>query len=521
MSRIRDAGDFWLKFRQARGRFETETKPCLEKSLAAYTSVAEEAAADEILEAHIREYLIDDLLAALNWQANLISEAQVTSSIDDNRIRLDYLGFGKEADLPLLIIETKRPRSPLPAIKDDKNKFDLGSSSKVNKPRPKHEESLAEIICAGLRKESLTGDWNKWLEQIREYVQSVHSKTKKPLRRVVITSGRWLILFIDPTDSFLESEQCHPDNVQFFWLTENDEEIRNKGDKDWNKNKLSGRYEELFCWLEHQRVLNETPPLTLGEVAFWVKGEQVERALHGLKLLYSDKQDFYSPDPVIKVMPVGFLRSTQGAWFRVESGVGFELPHKPEEVPNHLNEVEQKAQELLTDVNRNLGLSLRASSIEDHYANDADFNLLRGIEVLKQQATPLREEYLIVTGQHSHYLRIEPSVQNCIHHFWFQSQGKGCHKPDLPIVIRSIEERAFFKTDEIYHCSHRQVHDAKSSTITVENKSRCGARSSGEGSAFCEIWHFEKYLCCRTCVFENVCTKAKAFQLPCSKTTSP
>jgi hypothetical protein len=33
---------------------------------------------------------------------------------------------------------------------------------------------------------------------------------------------------------------------------------------------------------------------------------------------------------------------------------------------------------------------------------------------------------------------------------------------------------------------------------------------------FCEIWKFEEHLCCRTCAFEEVCTKAEVFSgLPC------
>jgi hypothetical protein len=34
---------------------------------------------------------------------------------------------------------------------------------------------------------------------------------------------------------------------------------------------------------------------------------------------------------------------------------------------------------------------------------------------------------------------------------------------------------------------------------------------------FCEIFSFEEYLCCRVCAFEEVCTKAPAFRLPCER----
>lgn len=58
---------------------------------------------------------------------------------------------------------------------------------------------------------------------------------------------------------------------------------------------------------------------------------------------------------------------------------------------------------------------------------------------------------------------------------------------------------------------------AKSQTVTAKNRERCGPRSSRDGEAFCEIWSFERRLCCRTCVFEPVCTKAQVFHLPCQR----
>ena len=91
--------------------------------------------------------------------------------------------------------------------------------------------------------------------------------------------------------------------------------------------------------------------------------------------------------------------------------------------------------------------------------------------------------------------------------------------PERDIVDRNLEARVrvYIVSGEIYHCAHRDVCSAKASQITVGNRGQCGPRSGQEGQAFCEIWRFEQYLCCRACVFGEVCIKAPAFRLPCDK----
>jgi hypothetical protein len=129
-------------------------------------------------------------------------------------------------------------------------------------------------------------------------------------------------------------------------------------------------------------------------------------------------------------------------------------------------------------------------------------------------------ELLVVTGDQTHYLRKEPSVPDCPHHLWAHSNAAGCAANPGPIEKRSVNPRAFFKSGEQHHCAHREVTVAKASQITASNRDRCGRRSGQEGQAFCEIWRFEEHLCCRTCAFEEVCTEAQVFVLPCQRPTN-
>jgi hypothetical protein len=72
---------------------------------------------EEVLEDHVRTYLIDGMLAALRWVIvpsapdeieNMIPEAQVDPATDARRF-MDYLGYEHAVDEPLLILEAKRP----------------------------------------------------------------------------------------------------------------------------------------------------------------------------------------------------------------------------------------------------------------------------------------------------------------------------------------------------------------------------------------------------------------------------
>src|SRR5258707_8399231 len=69
---------------------------------------------DQNLEAHIRSYVLDPLLEALNWQIgkNVIPEAFLRDRQTHTRRRLDYLGHERDALRPLLIVEAKRPDAP-------------------------------------------------------------------------------------------------------------------------------------------------------------------------------------------------------------------------------------------------------------------------------------------------------------------------------------------------------------------------------------------------------------------------
>lgn len=507
MSRSRNAEDFRHQYLQIRFRYETTYRGQIERIRAKYER--SEAGAipsyvDERLEAHFREYFVNSFLQALNWRLNispdeelpnLTPESPIASVSRGTKRRLDYLGIERETQQPLLIVETKHPGSPPPQIKKSSNRQAFEQSV---------SDSLPSVIADGLRGQELMGKWNEWLKDLCDYVLDVQDKSQEIPKRVILTNGRWLILFTDPADSFLPSGSR--DAKRIFAFTYEDDGNRKRDD-------FADRYNEIFEFLEHQRVLGETPPLTVGELAFHLSSEEVAGAMHGLRLMYIEKPGLYAASPIIDVTPVIILRSTHGAWLRVESGKEEPVPHHYEQLSDHLHNVQEEANQLLGKINEVLGVDLKPSKLEAHYSNDEMFESLKGITKLKSGAH--HNEYLIVTGEYKHYLKPESSVADCPHHNWGYSNQQSCAEPRLvSIQRRSTDPRSFFITGEEHHCTHRDVSTAKASQITPYNRERSGPRS---GSAFCEIWPFEKHLCCRTCVFEEVCTNKLIFKLPCKK----
>jgi hypothetical protein len=505
VSRVRNADESLMRFRKARADYECSYKPRLGEIRAMYSNNPADMvppAIDESLETHSRVYLVNAMLSALNWRLdcspeeglpNLVPESPDASVLKGTRRFLDYLGLERDIQKPLLIVETKRPRSLLPQIREPVLKNEYGPS--VN--------YLPFVIRDGLRGAKLTGKWNEWLDTLSDYVRSVREQSNHTPQRVVITNGDWLILFADPADAFLLNGVPDPANI-LVWE---------------NRDDIEDRYSELFQWLEHFSVLREAPPLTVGELSFHLEPEALDYAMNGLRLLYIERPGLYRVSPIIEVVPILFIHSSFGAWLyvdrRSEKHV-FEIPHKYDDLPKHLDKVRASAESLLHEVNSALGTALTPLQLIDHYRDHESLVDLPGVVEIGYFSGTASTQYLIATGSQTHYFLLEASVKGCPHHDWFECQRDGVESNPGPVTGRSVENpKAFFTSTELHHCAHREAANAKASKVTAENRDRCGPRSGRNGQAFCEIMRFEEHLCCRTCAFEEVCTRAQVFQLPC------
>jgi hypothetical protein len=191
---------------------------------------------------------------------NLVPEAPI-ASLEKGTIRfLDYLGLERHTQRPLLVVETKRPSAQLPRLSRPSGDF--------------LSPHLPEVISRGLAGEPLVGQWPEWLSTLRDYIRFVHARANQAPRRVLLTNGDWIILFLDPCDAFLEGGTYDAEHILAFS----------------KRSEIEQRYTELFRFPEHGTVVGETSGLTPGELPFHVFGEDVDRLMHGLHLRYIEQR---------------------------------------------------------------------------------------------------------------------------------------------------------------------------------------------------------------------------------------
>jgi hypothetical protein len=488
LSVVKNANELFIKLQGIYNRYDTLVAPLLAKLRSRYTD-AELDTFQPDLEAHRRCYLINDLLATLNWRLdtkadaslpNLVPE-QALPSVEAGHTRfLDYLGFERETQSPLLIVEAKRLLDP-PALASPDAATD----------------SLSEVtvLARGLRGEKLKGQWSEWLGSLTDYVRSVTTRTGVTPARVMLTDGDIVFVFLDPADAFLSNRNCSTDRIVVFRL------------RQLTASTANG----LFVALEYNEVACNIPLLTPAQLPFFVDPKDVNRAMHGLRVTYETISRIFSPSPMITFSPILLVGSRYGSWITVRGpDLDVEMEREYPRLKRQLENIRRMAGDLLLEVSAVLGSTPSLLSLREHYENEDSFQAHKGVR-------QVGNEYFIVTGTNTHYLLDPPVEPSCPHHDWAKSRELGLSTNPGPVLARSIDPRAFFISGESHHCTHRDVGAIKAEPIRPDNRERCGPRSGEDFEAFCEIWRFETHLCCRTCAFLEVCEKAQVFQLPCQR----
>jgi hypothetical protein len=491
---VRNADESLQIYRGAQAAYQERFKSLIARVRATYAKGADPSV-DDALEEHGRAYVINEMLRALNWRdgagaeiglTNTIPEAPVTSAASPKRTTrfLDYLGIEHEqCDAPLLIVEAKRFSSSLPRL-----------ASPTVTPA-----TYSELFALALDGEPVHGEWQDWLDTLRDYARSVAAKVAMP-RRVVITNGQWIVVFLDPDDAFSATGTKSADRIQVFE----------------NVTRVQARYSEIFNALEYSRVSGAVEPIDIAQLRSFVRPEDVARAVHGLRLIYSETQPAFErdgPSPLIKVVPLVFVGTRSGGWLTVRADHEIVLPHDDAQLSAHIDKVDAAARALLLGTSTQLGITLSPASIVDHYQQS--FASLPGVRRVRPDV------FQVVTGAATHFFSKVASRPNCSSHDWAKASQSGARTIRLSVLKPLTRPRAFFRTSLEQHCAHGDVEVAKATPLSLGNRAQCGPRSGDDGHAFCEIAGFETLLCCRTCSFESVCTTASIFTWPCPTNAPP
>jgi hypothetical protein len=158
--------DFAIAFRRARAEYDEEIQRRLRAVFSQTDDMFDsETSRDIALEEHIRAYVIDPLLAALNWQIgkNTIIEAFLRDQQTHTRRRLDYLGHEVVTNRPLLIVEAKRPDAQLPGIGR------TGGTGGAYLIEELIVETLYSLKGAGAQMPPIVEQSLEWLSDIQNY----------------------------------------------------------------------------------------------------------------------------------------------------------------------------------------------------------------------------------------------------------------------------------------------------------------------------------------------------------------
>jgi len=486
------ANDFRTAFRGITAKYREHFEPQIAELRAKYANPSrQDPRLEQVLEAHVRTYVIDGMLSALRWVIvpsapdeieNMIVEAQVDPATGARRF-MDYLGYENGVDEPLLVVEAKRPTDfPIPAN---------GSM-----------ETASALVAKWLGDPtSAPGLWSEWLPSLRDYVQSVVLRTGRFPVRTAITDGNWLLIFERPADSFVQGGTPKPDFIHVFASAD----------------EIIERYNRVFELLDQREVSRRAEELPPGAIRGAVDPAQVVSLMHGLRLRYTRSETVGHLVPTISVNAVIFLRSNTGSWLKVAhrvvdtEAIRF-LPYRYDALAEHLEDVRIDAERLLERVRHWLGRPMEPATLTGHYADGA-FEGMHGVEEV-----PGREgDFWIATGRATHFLLSAPEVAICPFHDFGRAREQQCQVLDSPLVNPSIKgPRAFFTNGKAHHCCHEDVSGAKHVLIEIENLEKCGTRSGKIKEVFCEIAHVEELLCCRLCAFHEVCGASAILALPCN-----
>lgn len=507
MTRIRNATQVESALREIgiRYRFLYRDLSAMREQFAARTSATPaERDTAVALEAHERAFRIDGILEALNWHVRSVSGAPTPNVLPEAPLRgadgevkfLDYLGYERstapaeragEASIPrpLLAVEAKRTSATLDALRE--------------LARARDALALSREIAKLLRNANPAGAFREWLTQTAGYVQILEARAPGSLRRLVLTNGDWLIVFLEPAELFLGATQADPAKIVVFQSFA----------------ELMQRSGELFDALEHHSLVGGVPEIEPAEIAAYVDPSRVSHALRGVCVVYQHHRNaFLQPVPHMQIAPTIFLQTHEGGTLRVVvPPADFSMPERASRA-HHFRDMASAANRLLSDVERQLGFELTVRTLTEQYLDPGAFEALPGVSLERSEAE--EERYFITTGDGNHFLREKPTVPSCPYHTWGKCDRAGRAHGTAAVARPSVQPRAFFVSGEPHHCSHSEVFAAKQQPVTATNAQRCGARSWGLAHAFCEIAPLDSMVCCRTCCFEDVCTNCRTvFKLPC------
>jgi len=437
------------------------------------------------LEHTTRRFVINDMLAGLGWDLRRMTNEMVEEARVQGKaiLRMDYTGVAPNTGAPLLIVEAKAWARP----------FITPSSSGEADQGSRNEQGLDALLVKAIEHYKKTGspnnspvtrEWADTIEQLHSYIVAVHRQSGHRVPRVAITSGRWMVIFLNPYETFVETGDVSTRSLKIF----NDGEIVDRSD-------------EIYDCLARAFLIDDLPDyIQPAQLSGYVNASTVRRIFHALWIARKNDGAHFQLRPQISLYPGIIVERSDGKLVTVidPQRTVVTIPHSYVELGQHIASINQAAAALLRTVNTEIGAAFTPSLTADFpgFSPPPKFGTSALAAPRMMRSSTKAFEFLLSTGASGHFLLEQPSIAQCAGHSSSDCHALGESVDVPPIMSRSFDPASFFMTSEPHHCAHRTVHQRR--------------------EARCQILAFEGFLCCRACAFQNICWSGEELaQLPC------
>lgn len=476
---------------------------------------------DALLEHHARAFVLDELLEATGWTTrpsggdhlNLLTEAYFRRGYLNKRtLFFDYLGVDRDVNLPLLVFEAKRFGVPSPrSLVDLYERKTAATASSAKKAKEK--APLEKVLPVAMKLPPwVKGEWRDHLTQLKKYVVAAERKFNRPPSVVAIGNGEWLLVIRDPAQVF----EGKSDARSFLVV---DEPGLAAGEA------YRMNFDEIHEALAYERLAPAAPYIYPEEIPPELFHARNVEILRGVDLGYTSTSTPQQKGirPHIVVTPMVFVRVAPKPWLSIRTEAdGKTMPHEGKgsaALEAHLVEMETASAELVQRVAQRFTHAPTEIDVVAHGRDVAALDTRPFVQRESPVAETATQSFVIVTGKHSHFLLPRSRVTTCPYHEWSNctSFAVGQYPSSAPVAAPSYSgDRAFFPNGRSHHCAADVTYRTKAVQLLSSAITGATTRASSD-QVFCKIFDFESMLCCQTCVFFEVCSEAKTFQLPCMK----
>jgi hypothetical protein len=442
---------------------------------------------NDVLERTTRRFLIDPFLEALDWCPGKIESLpeEARAKFGKNRLYFDYLGLEPKTRTPVMLFEAKG--------------FDIEPPRRAWEATPTAHE-MASVIADAV--DALKGGdttipvisaWAEFLGDMRTYVRSLGEQGRTTLKRAVISSGQWIVVFTDPWAVFGEPGATNVELIRCY-----------SGFDD-----ILARKDELYDLLHRSRLV-DTLALTLevSEALEMFDGKQFDDCFRGALVTTSVEAGARKqPFPARLVYPA-LVISTGGRRFAIvdlKRHVIEPVYDEAERISEFLAKLEIAGSEMEGLLSKFFGKSLAPLPIEQFQGfENRSADTAKGASALAPIAgstalirkdeikTPkfvthsgeagAPAEFIVVTGEARFYKFDHQRGSMCLFHSRREARKA---KVETAEAHKAYVLTSFTDEDQDRHCAHGVL-------VKMRNDR-------------CQVDAIDTHLCCQACLFTDLC----------------